>query len=80
MIVLFEHYQKEEVNKFKLRAALFGVNIDGEQKKSEETGLPQFKDPKDYENMSVEERKKLTEKMMKAHKKWAGDKFNEESA
>ena len=34
-------------------------------------GLMKFGDPEDYKDMSMEERKALTQKMMGAHKAWA---------
>jgi len=32
-----------------------------------------FRDPAEYEKMSEEERKKLTDKMMGQHQRWAGN-------
>jgi hypothetical protein len=34
-----------------------------------------FRDPKDYESLSQEEREEMTEKMMGKHKLWAGTAF-----
>lgn len=36
----------------------------------EEQSLPIFKDPSEYEHMSEEERKELTQKMMGKHQAW----------
>lgn len=62
MLVLFEHSQKRESERLKFQAKLVGAEIS--DKKPEDKYL--FKDPKEYEKMSMEERQKLTEEM-KAH-------------
>lgn len=80
IITLYEHYQKEELDKFKLRASLFGVSFDDKKKKETDQSDFMFKDPEEYKNLPIEERKKLTEKMMRNHKKWAGKALNEKSA
>lgn len=56
-----------------MRAALFGIDMNNEknQKAKGEQSLFTFQDPKVYENMSKEEKKELTEKMMNSHKQWA---------
>ncbi len=75
-MVLCEFQQKAEFDKLKIQAAFFGVNLDGETKKEKkavkEENVFTFKDPKEYEHMVPEERKKLTEKMMGKHKEWVG--------
>jgi len=61
-----------------------GIDVDKsvatETKKKEQSSTFEFKDPKEYENMSKEERKTLTEQMMKQHKTWAGSTLNEKPA
>jgi hypothetical protein len=74
---LFEHTQKRELQKMKFWAALVGVDIDKEAEEtprtppklsSKSSGM-MFRDPKDYEHMSKEERQALTDKMMGAHQR-----------
>jgi hypothetical protein len=67
---MYEHYQKEEVDRFKIKAAMFGAKFDEEEKKKEDDFT--FKDPEEYAKLSDKERKTLTDKMMDKHKKWAG--------
>jgi hypothetical protein len=67
---MYEHYQKEEVDRFKIKAAMFGAKFDEEEKKKEDDFT--FKDPKEYAKLSDKERKALTDKMIDKHKKWAG--------
>jgi hypothetical protein len=56
----------------KIQAALHGATINkGESKPGEDDSII-FKDPKEYEKLSPEERKTLTQKMMG---KIAGSKF-----
>ena len=65
----------------KFHAILHGAKFDEDEEHifkeppTEETpdGF-KFGDPKDYEKMNPEEREKLTQKMMRMHKKWAGQK------
>ncbi len=49
----------------KVEAALHGAKIDeGESEPEAEADKIMFKDPKEYENLSPEERKRLTKQMM----------------
>ena len=57
----------------KERAAFFGVDLDKEVEKEKEVSSLAFVDPSEYEKMPVEERQKLTDKMMSQHKEWAGN-------
>lgn len=59
-MTLFEHHQKREKERLTFQAKIAGAEIDTEK---EEKAKFLFKDPKDYEKMSVEERQKLTEEM-----------------
>ena len=56
----------------KFIASFFGVNFDGEKNNMEKPktkdGFIPFGDPKDYEKMSDDEKKAMTQKMMKVHK------------
>lgn len=78
-IVLADHLYQAEFDKLKIQAAFFGVDIDKEAKKEvkemKKEDVFMFKDPKEYENYSQEEKKELTEKMMTAHKQWSSGKL-----
>lgn len=52
----------------KFFAKLQGVDIDAEIKKKEERDKTLFKDPKDYEKLSKEQREELTKQMIGRHK------------
>lgn len=57
-------------------AAMAGINLNKEMKKAEkkeEGRMFQFKDPKEYEKMTEEERKKLTNKMLGQHRAQLGE-------
>lgn len=76
MMVLFEHCQKREYYTLKFQAGLQGVDLDKELGKAPSTRSSKesqflFRDPKDYEHLSQEEREELTQKMMGMHKSWA---------
>jgi hypothetical protein len=67
---MFDDAQRAESEELKLTAALHGVKIKG-QKSSSSTGqgdgdAPVFGDPRDYENMSPEEREAKTQEQMAA--------------
>ncbi len=70
-MILWKALQEENYRKLKERAAFFGVDLDKEAEKNKEDSMYLFKDPKEYEKMTVEERQKLTDKMMSQHKGWA---------
>jgi hypothetical protein len=69
MEVLASHADKREYEEFKIQAALHGAEIKDKPsfEKPENDDLL-FRDPKEYENLSEEERKELTDKMMAAFK------------
>jgi hypothetical protein len=48
----------------KVEASLHGAKIEGESKRPESDDSIMFKDPKEYEKLSPEEKKKLTESML----------------
>ena len=52
-------------------AAIHGIDIDKAKKEKKEADSFLFRDPKEYEHLSEEERKELTEKMLGKHKGWA---------
>ena len=82
--ILFKHSMEREAdkeyNRMKFIANLIGADT-GDEKKSKnnleeaekQQELPVFRDPNEYDNMSEEERKKLTEQMMSKHKKWVNN-------
>ena len=83
-MVLCEYQQKAEFDKLKIRAAFFGVNLEEDSKKKpkeqrkkgkKKEDVFMFKDPSEYENMSEEERKKLSEEMMSKHRQWSEGKL-----
>jgi len=59
MMLLFEHTQKRELEKIKVNAKIAGATFEDEKKSDFK-----FKDPKDYDNMTPEEREIATKKMM----------------
>ena len=74
---MFNFTIKEKIEKAKVQAAMWGAKFDDEitsdnlpQKKED---LMMFRDPKEYNNLSEDERKELTRKMMSQHKNWVGE-------
>jgi hypothetical protein len=67
---MFEDAQRSEGEDIKLTAALHGVKIKGQSPSSSDgqdgDGAPIFGDPKDYENMSPQEREEKTQEQMAA--------------
>ena len=78
LIVLFEHSQKREVDKRKFQAAIHGAKITDAPEVVTKEGDSSFtfRDPNDYEKLSMEDRKKLTEIMMGKHKQWGQNPIN----
>ncbi|MFW6121407.1 MAG: hypothetical protein ACOC80_10990 [Petrotogales bacterium] len=76
--VLFEETEKRRLEEFKLLGKLLGAEFkdDGskntQKSESENKGVPLFGDPKQYENMTQEQKEELTKNMMNKHKQWAG--------
>lgn len=72
MLVLFEDYQERQMQERRFQAAIHGINLEKEMKKQDNKKTEEktfmFGDPKEYEKMSKEEKKDLTEKMMGKHK------------
>ena len=52
-------------------AGVHGIDVDKEMKKKKEEDGFMFRDPKDYEHLSKEEKEKLTQEMLGKHKGWA---------
>jgi len=82
--LMFEHIMERKNNEYRFFAALQGIDLDKElKKKGQKTqsqdlddqqskqDLPLFRDPEEYDNMSQEERDRLTQEMMSQHKNWA---------
>lgn len=74
---MYCHAQDREVKKIKFEAVLHGAEIKDTpqsatvEEKKENVFI--FRDPNEYEKMSVEKRKSLTQKMMGMHKRWASE-------
>lgn len=85
--MMFDHVQNEKYDKYCFLAALEGVNLkddntttqspreyvdqlDVQQKKQE---LPLFRDPSYYAHLDDDEKQRLTQNMMRKHKKWVSD-------
>jgi len=65
--VLYKHYQKRLKNKMEFEAAIVGAKMkDSKQQQSEDKF--KFKKPEDYEKLSMNERKELTQEMMAQNK------------
>jgi len=74
LTVLFKHAQKREADRLKFQAALHGAKVDAAPETKPDLAKEKkpfmFGDPDDYAKMPMDVRKKLTEKMMGAHKRW----------
>ena len=81
-----ERESEKEYQRMKFIANIMGANIDDSEsknqnkdvqqdldKKEKEQDLPLFRDPSEYDEMSNEEREKLTNQMMSKHKKWVNN-------
>lgn len=71
--MLYGHSIKRELAQYKMQAALHGIKLDDKAvaKKEEESRLL-FKDPKEYDHLSDEEKEALTQEMMGHYKNLAG--------
>mgnify|MGYP007070631374 CR=1 FL=1 len=56
--------EEQKLEYYKIGAALFGIDVDGKAKKKKEENIFEFKDPSEYEGMTMEEREKLTEAVL----------------
>ena len=64
-MALLYYFGKLQSENLKIEAALHGAKIEGESTDPKaKADQIMFKDPKEYENLSPEERKKLTRKML----------------
>jgi len=82
MVVLFEHTEKRLIEQMKFNATLHGAKVDwndngkrstwgdGTFAPSKPKNAFMFGDPAAYEQMPMEERQKLTDRMMNQHKMW----------
>ena len=81
MIYLYESAQEREYADFKIMAAMHGCKIDDNPKpksltdavRSNDTSAMLFRDPKEYEQLSDEEKAKLTLKMKTHWEGWANN-------
>ena len=64
---MYEHAQKRKEQEMRFMAGIHGIKIEKDKEDSFK-----FRDPKEYEHLPMEERKKLTEEMKKGHVSWAG--------
>ena len=80
MQVLYKHSQKREENRMMFEAKLHGAKFSDEETSTfvdPQSGQevvqegPIFKDPKEYEHMSDEEKEVETKRMMGFTKRWA---------
>ena len=81
LMFLFDSADKERYEDHRFLAAIQGIDIDGDDK--EKRGTPQsidtelkkepfvFRDPKDYEHLSEEERDSMTQNMLRHWKKFS---------
>lgn len=80
---MYEHIMERKYNEHRFLAGVHGIDLDKElgkkgQKTESETlddqqkkqDLPLFKDPDEYDNMSEEERERITQEMKSKHKSW----------
>ena len=80
MRLMYEKSREREYAILKFKAGLAGVKIDDIQTVTDKDGNVTeysadfvFGAPEDYENMSQEERQKMTDKMKGMHRKWASN-------
>jgi hypothetical protein len=52
-----------------------GVTFNDDKKKEQQSNPLEFKDPKEYEGWSQEQKEEETKKMMEKHKQWAEGKL-----
>ena len=62
--VLYDHYQDRRYKEMRFTASMQGVDLDKELAKKKEIDMTTFKDPRDYDHLSVKDRRKLTQKMI----------------
>jgi hypothetical protein len=67
-MALYELTQEREGQKLRFLASLQGVKLDAPVVSEKPRDTTLFLDPKEYENLSKEERQALTNKMMGVHK------------
>ena len=80
--VLYENIQNIKIKEIEFMANIHGVklkksrtnntHVDGE---GNEVQIPIFRDPKEYEKMTPEQREAETKKMMAIHKDWSSGKL-----
>ena len=81
--IMLEYIEDKKYNEYRFFAALSGVDLDRDVKKTtkedrktildrqqKNQDLPIFRDPEEYEGLSEEEREQKTKDMMTAHKQW----------
>lgn len=78
---MHEYIAEDEKAKNKFQAIIHGIDLDKASKKKgdkksldeqeKKQDLPIFRDPDSYDEMSQEERDRLTQKMMRKHRQWA---------
>ena len=66
---MYNAIQEAEYNRFVLDARLRGVDVEKEVKKAAQKKTTMFQDPKEYEKLPTEERKRMTDQMLGKHKK-----------
>jgi hypothetical protein len=63
--------QQERVEYLKIAGSFLGVNLDKEVEKKKIVDEGMFQDPQSYENMTEDEKKEVTNRMLNKHKGWA---------
>ena len=71
---MFRFLIEEKNEEIRFQAALRGVNLKDPKAAQKDEVVPMFGDPDSYNNLSTEERDKLTEDMMAKHKTWVASK------
>ena len=64
---MFNQTQERKDEELRFYAAIHGVKVDKDEKRD----TFKFRDPKEYEHLSTEEKKELTAKMKEGHMGWA---------
>ncbi len=65
---MFNDYLEEKIEERRFQISLHGGTVEGEEVENGKSNMA-FRSPEEYEDMSMEERKKLTQKMVQH---WSG--------
>jgi hypothetical protein len=73
-MILFDHTQKRKEDELRFLAIIHGAEFKDEKEEKKEDFF-KFRDPKEYDHLSMEKRKELTKEMKLKHQVWASKKI-----